>query len=76
MMTPSAMPMILMYARVGRHAEAQGTPLVATVWFVAGYLLVWVAVALLATLVQGALEHTALLDFAMVNTNNISEELC
>ena len=71
MMTPSAMPMILMYARVGRHAEAQGTPLVATVWFVAGYLLVWVAFALLATLVQGALEHTALLDSAMVNTNNI-----
>ena len=71
MMTPSAMPMILMYARVGRHAEAQGTLLVATVWFVAGYLLVWVAFALLATLVQGALEHTALLDSAMVNTNNI-----
>ena len=71
MMTPSAMPMILMYARVGRHAEAQGTPLVATVWFVAGYLLVWVAFALLATLVQGALEHTALLDSAMVNTNNV-----
>ena len=71
MMTPSAMPMIIMYARVGRHAEAQGTPLVATVWFVAGYLLVWVAFALLATLVQGALEHTALLDSTMVNTNNV-----
>jgi predicted metal-binding membrane protein len=53
------------------HAEAQGTPLVATVWFVAGYLLVWVAFALLATLVQGALEHTALLDSTMVNTNNV-----
>ena len=68
MMTPSAMPMILMYARVGRYAEAQSTPLVATVWFVAGYFLVWVAFALLATLVQWALERTALLDSAMAST--------
>ena len=37
MMTSSAMPMILMYARVGRYAEPQSTPLAATVWFVAGY---------------------------------------
>ena len=43
MMTPTAVPMILMYARVGRLTEAQGTPLIATVWFAAGYLLVWIA---------------------------------
>jgi hypothetical protein len=30
MMTPSAMSMIFMYARVGRHAESQSTPLIAT----------------------------------------------
>jgi predicted metal-binding membrane protein len=71
MMTPSAMPMILMYARVGRHAEVQTTPLVATVWFVAGYFLVWVAFALIATLVHVALERTGLLDSTMANTNNI-----
>src|SRR5215467_1837457 len=40
MMTPSAAPMILMYARMGRTVELQGRPLVATVWFVAGYFLV------------------------------------
>jgi Predicted metal-binding integral membrane protein (DUF2182) len=57
MMTSSAMPMILMYARVGRYAEPQSTPLAATVWFVAGYFLVWVAFAVLATLVQWALER-------------------
>jgi predicted metal-binding membrane protein len=71
MMTPSAMPMILMYARLGRYAEAQSTPLVATVWFVAGYFLVWVAFAVLATLVQWALERNALLDSAMASTSNI-----
>jgi predicted metal-binding membrane protein len=71
MMTPSAAPMIFMYARVGRHAEAQSTPLGATVWFVAGYVLVWTAFALLATLVQWALERSALLDPAMSRTSNV-----
>jgi predicted metal-binding membrane protein len=51
--------------------EAQSTPLAATVWFVAGYFLVWVAFALLATLVQWTLERTALLDSAMASTSNI-----
>ena len=63
------MPMILMYARVGRHAEAQSTLLAATVWFVAGYFLVWVAFAVLATLVHWALERTALLDSKMASTS-------
>jgi predicted metal-binding membrane protein len=63
--------MIFMYARVGRHAESQSTPLISTVWFVASYFLVWVAFALLATLVQWALERTALLDPAMSRTSNV-----
>src|SRR5438128_9617203 len=37
MMTPSAAPMILIYARVGRQAVAQVKPFAATGWFVAGY---------------------------------------
>jgi predicted metal-binding membrane protein len=71
MMTPSAAPIFLMYARVGRQTEAQGKPLSATVWFAAGYFLVWVAYALFATLVQWALERTALLDFTMATTDNV-----
>ena len=71
MMTPSATPMVLMYARVGRHTAAQGTPFAATVWFVAGYFLVWLAFALLATLVQWALERTALPDAWMASTSNV-----
>jgi predicted metal-binding membrane protein len=70
MMTPSAVPMIIMYARMGRKAEAHNTPLVATVWFVTGYFLVWTSFSLLATLVQWALERAALLDSAMATTNN------
>jgi predicted metal-binding membrane protein len=71
MMMPSAVPMILMYVGMGRRAEPNGAPLVATVWFVTGFLLIWAAFSLLATLVQWALERTALLDFAMASTNNV-----
>ena len=71
MMTPSAMPMILMYARVGRETEPQAAPLSATVWFAAGYFLVWTAFALLATFVQWAFERTAVLDSAMASTSNV-----
>jgi predicted metal-binding membrane protein len=71
MMTPSAAPMILMYARAGRQTKAQGAPLAATVWFVVGYFLPWIAFSLLATLVQWALERTALLDSTMSSTSNV-----
>jgi predicted metal-binding membrane protein len=71
MMTPSAAPMFLMYARVGRQTGAQGKSLSATVWFAIGYFLVWLAFALFATLVQWALERTALLDFTMASTDNV-----
>jgi predicted metal-binding membrane protein len=71
MMTPSAAPMVLMYARLGRHTEAEGTPLAATIWFLAGYFLAWAGFSLLATLVQWKLERTALLDSAMASTSNV-----
>jgi predicted metal-binding membrane protein len=49
MMAPSAAPMILMYARVGRQAKAESKPLAATGWFAAGYFLVWIGFSLAAT---------------------------
>jgi predicted metal-binding membrane protein len=71
MMTPSAAPMFLMYDRLGRQTETQGTPLAATVWFGVGYFLVWAAFSLLAMLVQCALERPALLDSATAGTSNV-----
>src|SRR5215475_14373200 len=71
MMTPSEAPMLLMYARVARLTEAQGSPLTATVWFAAGYFLVWLAFSAIATLVQWALERAALLDSTMAMTSNV-----
>jgi predicted metal-binding membrane protein len=46
MMTPSATPMILLYARVGRQAAQQGKPLAASAYFAAGYLVAWIGLRL------------------------------
>ncbi len=71
MMAPSAAPMILMYARVGRQGKAEGKPLAATGWFAAGYFLAWVGFSLAATLVQWVIERAALLDSRMASASNI-----
>ena len=69
MMTPSAAPMILLYARVGRQSELQGKPLAATGYFFAGYVLAWTGFALLATLGQWTLESTLLLTPMMASAS-------
>jgi predicted metal-binding membrane protein len=69
MMTPSAAPMILLYARVGRSAAAQGKPFASSAWFAAGYLLAWTGFAVLATGAQGALQQLAVLGPMMQTTN-------
>src|ERR1700688_111826 len=71
MMTPSAAPMILIYARVGRQAAQQGKPFAASGWFAGGYLLAWSGFALAATFAQWALERAALLTPMMGNANEI-----
>ena len=52
MMAPSAAPMILMYARVGRQSRALGKPFAATGWFAAGYVIAWSGFSLAATFLQ------------------------
>ena len=71
MMAPSAAPMILMYARVGRRGKASGKRLAATGWFASGYFLAWIGFSLAATLVQWVVERAALLDSRMASTSNI-----
>jgi len=61
MMLPSAAPMILIYAGVARQAQARHQPFAATAWFAGGYLLAWTIFALVATLVQWALEQALVL---------------
>jgi predicted metal-binding membrane protein len=71
MMTPSVAPMILIYARVGRQAAAQGKPFAASSWFAGGYLLAWTAFSLAATLAQWALDRAALLNAMMESASNV-----
>src|ERR1700752_4716467 len=61
MMTPSAAPMILIYARVGRQTVLSGHPFAASGWFASGYLTAWLGFSLAATSAQWALERAALL---------------
>ncbi len=69
MMAPSAAPMILLYARVGRQGRIAGKPLAATGWFAAGYFLAWAGLSLVATLGQWVLEREALLDARMASAS-------
>ncbi|MFD1329246.1 DUF2182 domain-containing protein [Mycoplana ramosa] len=71
MMLPSAAPMLLLYARVGRHAEAQGTPFAATGIFGAGYLAAWSLFSLAATFGQWLLERSLLLTPMMESSSTV-----
>jgi predicted metal-binding membrane protein len=71
MMTPSAAPMILIYARVGRQAASVDKPFAATGWFAGGYFLAWGGFALAATIAQWALERATLLDSMMTSVSNV-----
>lgn len=70
MMMPSAAPMILIYARVGRQAAVQGKPFASSGWFAGGYLLAWAVFSLVATSAQWALERAALLTPMMESASN------
>jgi predicted metal-binding membrane protein len=70
MMMPSAAPMILIYARVGRQAAVQGKPFAASGWFAGGYLAAWAVFSLVATSAQWALERAALLTPMMESASN------
>jgi predicted metal-binding membrane protein len=71
MMTPSAAPMIMNYARVGRQAAQQGKPLAASAYFAGGYLIAWIGFAVLATWAQWALDRSGLLTPTMAGANDV-----
>jgi predicted metal-binding membrane protein len=73
MMTPSAAPTILLYARVHRHALAQGQvqdKFAPTGAFAAGYLLVWLGFAATAATLHWALERAGLVSAMMMGSRN------
>jgi predicted metal-binding membrane protein len=73
MMTPSAAPTILLYARVHRHALARGQvqdKLAPTGAFAAGYLSVWLGFAAAAATVHWALERAGLVSAMMMGSQS------
>lgn len=74
MMIPSAAPMILLYARVARHAQSRGqmeTRILPTSAFVGGYLASWFVFSIVATVSQWALERAGLVhQMLMWSTNS------
>jgi predicted metal-binding membrane protein len=73
MMSPSAAPTILLYARVHRHALAQGQiqdKLAPTGVFMAGYLLVWLGFAVAAAALHWLLEREAFVSPTMMSSQS------
>ncbi len=69
MMVPSAAPMILLFAAVHRKQQERGQSFAPVSAFVAGYVAVWSAFSLAATLLQWGLEQAALLSPMMVSAS-------
>jgi predicted metal-binding membrane protein len=71
MMTPSAAPMILMFAGVNRRRQKQQVPYVPMSVFLLGYLVIWAAFSVLATAAQWGLHTASLLSPMMVSTSPV-----
>jgi predicted metal-binding membrane protein len=69
MMTPSASPMILMFARLAGQRRESERSVVSTNLFWLGYLLVWTGFSALAALFQWLLHEAALISPMMVTTS-------
>lgn len=67
MMLPSAAPMVLLFTTIKRKREASSAPAVGAGIFLAGYLVVWAAFSLAATLAQWGLERTGLVSMAVTS---------
>jgi predicted metal-binding membrane protein len=71
MMVPTAAPMTLVYAAVGRKAAREGHPVAPTSMFVTGYLAIWILFSVAATAAQWGLDRAALLSPAMVSASPV-----
>jgi predicted metal-binding membrane protein len=70
MMLPSASPLVLLYARVMRHAERQGRNVEAhasIAAFASGYLTLWILFSALAVALQFGLERSGLMSAMMAS---------
>jgi predicted metal-binding membrane protein len=71
MMLPTAAPMILTYAEIADTAARKGERIVSPFTLAAGYTLVWLGFAIIATLAQYAFTRAALIDGGMASTSGL-----
>jgi predicted metal-binding membrane protein len=71
MMLPSAAPMILTYAEIADTAARKGERIVSPFVLTAGYALVWLGFAAIATVAQFAFMRVALLDSGMQSASGL-----
>ena len=71
MMLPSAAPMILTYAEIADTAARKGERIVSPFVLAAGYTLVWLGFAAVATLTQYAFTRAAFLDSGMQSASGL-----
>ena len=69
MMVPSAAPMIMLFAGITRQSREQDHPFASVGVFVTGYIVVWTAFSLAATVLQWGLEQVALLSPMIVSAS-------
>jgi predicted metal-binding membrane protein len=69
MMVPSAAPMILAFLTVNERRRATARPLVPVAIFLLGYLAVWTAFSVVATLAEWGLHQAAMLSTMMTATS-------
>jgi predicted metal-binding membrane protein len=71
MMTPSAAPMVILFNNLNQARFGWKQAFGRTALFLAGYLFIWSAFSILATLVQGALHNATLLNNDIATTSPI-----
>jgi predicted metal-binding membrane protein len=71
MMLPSAAPMIMTYAGIADTAARKGERIVTPFVLAAGYTVVWLGFAFIATLVQLATTRAAMLDAGMASASGL-----
>ncbi|HLA73604.1 MAG TPA: DUF2182 domain-containing protein [Steroidobacteraceae bacterium] len=71
MMTPTVAPTVLLYAALARQHVARGEAFASASWFMAGYLLAWIAFSAVATMLQWLLEWQALVTPMMAGTGAV-----
>jgi predicted metal-binding membrane protein len=69
MMVPSAAPVLLLFATLNRRRRERQQPAVPTAVFLLGYLAVWSAFSVLATLAQAVLHRASLLSPSVAATS-------